>query len=30
VVLHGGLQEPVQMAEDLYARIFEWDTGYSI
>ena len=30
VVLHGALQDPVQMAEDLYVRIFEWDTGYSI
>lgn len=30
IVLHGALQDPVQMADDLYARVFEWDTGYSI
>ena len=30
VVLHGGLYDPVQMADDLYARIFDWDSGYSI
>ncbi len=30
VVLHGGQQDPVRMADDLYARIFDWDTGYSI
>ena len=30
VVLRGELHSPVQMAEDLYARIFDWDLGYSI
>jgi bifunctional enzyme CysN/CysC len=30
IVLHGGLQDPVEMTEDLYARIFDWDLGYSI
>jgi bifunctional enzyme CysN/CysC len=29
-VLHGALHDPVQMADELYARVFEWDTGYSI
>ncbi|MBK8082990.1 MAG: sulfate adenylyltransferase subunit CysN [Devosia sp.] len=30
VILHGGLHDPVRMAEDLYTRIFDWDAGYSI
>jgi len=30
IVLHGALHDAVQMADDLYARVFEWDTGYSI
>jgi bifunctional enzyme CysN/CysC len=30
IVLHGGLRDPVEMTEDLYARIFDWDLGYSI
>ncbi|WP_421760170.1 sulfate adenylyltransferase subunit CysN [Devosia sp.] len=30
VVLHGALYDPVQMADELYARIFDWDSGYSI
>ncbi len=30
ITLHGGTHTPVQMAEDLYARVFEWDLGYSI
>ncbi|RYZ66473.1 MAG: adenylyl-sulfate kinase, partial [Proteobacteria bacterium] len=30
VTLHGGLYDPVQMAEDLYARIFDFSSSYSI
>jgi bifunctional enzyme CysN/CysC len=30
VVLHGALHDPVHMAEDLYARIFDWAVEYSI
>lgn len=30
VILHGGLHEPIRMAEDLYAKIFDADAGYSI
>jgi bifunctional enzyme CysN/CysC len=30
VVLHGALYDPLQMADELYARIFDWDSGYSI
>ncbi len=30
VVLHGALHDPVRMADELYARIFDWDTGYQI
>jgi bifunctional enzyme CysN/CysC len=30
VVLHGALHEPTQMADELYARIFDWDASYSI
>ena len=30
VVLHGALHDPVKMADELYARIFDWDTGYQI
>ena len=30
VTLHGGLHDPVHMAEDLYARIFDFGSSYSI
>jgi bifunctional enzyme CysN/CysC len=30
VVLHGATQTPEQMAEELFARAFEWTVGYSI
>jgi bifunctional enzyme CysN/CysC len=30
VVLHGALHDPVRMAEDLYARIFDFSSSYSI
>ena len=30
VILHGGLHDPVQMAEDLYARLFDFGGSYSI
>lgn len=30
IVLHGALYDPLQMADELYARIFDWDSGYSI
>jgi bifunctional enzyme CysN/CysC len=30
IVLHGALQDPVQMADELYSRVFDWDLGYSI
>uniref|UniRef100_UPI0035B03441 adenylyl-sulfate kinase n=1 Tax=Devosia sp. TaxID=1871048 RepID=UPI0035B03441 len=30
MVLRGGQHDPVRMAEELYARIFDWDAGYSI
>lgn len=30
VILHGGLHEPIRMAEDLYAKIFDAEAGYSI
>jgi len=30
IVLKGADYTPIQMAEDLYAQIFEWDLGYSI
>ena len=30
VILHGGLHDPVQMADDLYARIFDFSASYSI
>ena len=30
VTLHGGLHDPVHMAEELYARIFDFGSSYSI
>ncbi len=30
VTLHGALHEPVQMAEQLHAMLFDWAVGYSI
>jgi bifunctional enzyme CysN/CysC len=30
VTLHGGLHQPVRMAEDLYARLFDFGGSYSI
>jgi bifunctional enzyme CysN/CysC len=30
VRLRGGEQDPVQMADELFATIFDWDAGYSI
>jgi len=30
VTLHGGIHDPMHMAEDLYARIFDFSSSYSI
>ena len=30
VTLHGAIHDPVHMAEDLYARIFDFSSSYSI